>query len=128
MSCLLLATHVVPASGEDKAPLITKRQQRQEARIRDGMRSGALSSEESASLMARQRAIKVRRRAMAADGKLNRSERTLLRHEQQAANRDIQRAMNDSGVAPAKTYRDDIQLERGRVTFPAHRFASDPDG
>ncbi|MGE0383162.1 MAG: hypothetical protein AB7Q97_00425 [Gammaproteobacteria bacterium] len=96
VTALLLATQVVPALAEDKAPLITKRQQRQEARIHAGVQSGQLTRDESDALMARQRSIKSRRRAMAADGTLNKSERTVLRYEQQAAKRAIQREMNDT--------------------------------
>lgn len=97
---LLLTAQAVPALAGDKAPLITKRQERQRDLIHEGARFGQLTGDEADALLARQRAIKARRRAMAADGKLDKSERTLLRYEQQAAKRAIRREMSDAERAP----------------------------
>lgn len=96
---LSLTAHVLPVLATDQAPLITERQQRQEARIRAGVESGQLTRDEAAVLIARQKSIKARRRAMAADGRLNKSERTVLRYEQQAAQRALRQERHDAEYA-----------------------------
>ncbi len=77
-----------PGSG---TPNVTKRQFRQERRIREGRRSGELTPAESARLQGQQAKIRHDKRAAKADGVVTKQERAKLHHEQRRANRTIAR-------------------------------------
>ena len=79
-----------PAQTPRKAT-ITQRQIRQQARIRQGVRSGALTPAETRRLEAEQRKIAREKRAAKADGMLTTAERAKIRHDQNKASRDIYR-------------------------------------
>lgn len=73
------------------AGVIHRRQQRQRARIHQGVQSGRLTSKERTRLNAEQRAIQGERAAALADGRITRPERRAIRHDQNQASRDIRR-------------------------------------
>lgn len=84
---MMLAGVAGAATTED--PLIQKREQRQEKRIQQGVKSGKLTKEEAAKLEAQQTKIKQDEAAMKADGKLTPAERRKLRKEQNKASKEI---------------------------------------
>lgn len=85
---VMLAAGAVFAGPTDD-PGIQKREQRQEKRIDQGVKSGELTPKEAGKLEAEQAKIKQDEAKMKADGKLSKEERKQLHREQNRASRDI---------------------------------------
>lgn len=77
-------------------PGVTKRQVRQRARIRQGVRTGELTPGEAAKLRGEQRKIKADKQAAKADGKVTPAERKQLQKEQNKSSRDIYRLKHNN--------------------------------
>ena len=75
---------------------INKVEHREQARIRQGIRSGELTRAEARRLEAQQARIRVDERFDRADGKLTLKEREQLRKELHRASRDIYRQKHDN--------------------------------
>ena len=76
-------------TAQTATPVVTERQQSQNARINQGVASGQLTPNETAKLRAQQRAIKAEKKAFKADGKVTAAERAKLRADQNRASRNI---------------------------------------
>jgi len=76
---------------QTKTPRITKRQLRQQARIKQGVKSGELTKGEARRLEKEQAKIQQDKKDTKADGTVTPAERNKIRHEQNKANRDIRR-------------------------------------
>ncbi len=85
----LLSQSVFAASTDD--PKIHQREQNQEKRIEQGVRSGQLTPREAGRLEAQQAKIQQDEARMKADGKLTPAERKKLTREQNRASRNIYR-------------------------------------
>jgi hypothetical protein len=73
----------------------TTRQVNQQARIREGKRSGELNKKETARLQREQRRIAIEKRIAAGDGTVTPKEKAFLRREQNRASRHIYRERHD---------------------------------
>lgn len=74
-----------------KTPRITKRQINQQARIKEGVKSGKLTKGETGVLEKEQAKIQQDKKNAKADGKVTPKERRKIRREQNKASRDINR-------------------------------------
>ena len=91
-SALAIAFTVITCgvvTAQTATPVVTERQQSQNARIYQGVASGQLTRNETAKLRAQQRAIKAEKKAFKADGKVTAAERAKLRADQNRASRNI---------------------------------------
>jgi hypothetical protein len=77
---------------------VNGRQRRQQGRIAQGLRSGALTPREAARLRAEQRWIRREERLYRADGVLGPWDRADLRRDLARASRDIEREKHDGQV------------------------------
>jgi uncharacterized membrane protein YebE (DUF533 family) len=74
---------------------IDQHQKNQEKRIRKGLKSGSLTTNEANQLLKEQDAIKAERRAARADGVVTKQERKSIKAHQKQANRDIKSAKHN---------------------------------
>ncbi|TWJ32705.1 hypothetical protein [Geobacter argillaceus] len=96
----LLATAVYAGNTND--PGIQQREQNQEKRIQQGIKSGELTPKEAGRLETEQARIKQDEARMKADGNLTKKERAKLRREQNRASRDIYRKKHNEREVTAK--------------------------
>ncbi|TAJ22624.1 MAG: hypothetical protein EPO64_13320 [Nitrospirae bacterium] len=92
---LAVASATPVLAGPDETPGIDRREQRQEERIQDGVRSGALTPREAAKLEAEQARIRAKEQAMKADGVVTRGERKELQRDLDRSSRHIAREKHD---------------------------------
>jgi Ni/Co efflux regulator RcnB len=78
-----------------RTPRASARQQSQQMRIREGVRSGDLTRSETHRLRTEQRHVRRTKRRMNADGKITGEERARLQHKQNRVSRDIRRQKLD---------------------------------
>lgn len=95
-SILLVASLI--ASAQTATPGITARQRNEQARIRQGVRSGELTRGETRRLKNREADIRQDKRAARADGVVTRDERQDIRKEEAKASRAIYRQKHDGQV------------------------------
>lgn len=93
---LLAASH--SASAQTAVPGRPVRPRNEQARIRQGVASGALNRAEAARLKSRQAAIRQDKRAARADGVVTRDERQDIRQDERQASRAIYRQKHDGQV------------------------------
>jgi hypothetical protein len=86
-------------AGPTDDPGIQQREQNQERRIQQGIKSGELTPREAGRLEAQQARISQREERMKADGKLTKAERRVLHHDQNAASRNIYRKKHNNRTA-----------------------------
>ena len=84
-----------PASATPKTPRITKRQINQQARIKQGVKSGELTKGETRKLEKEQAKIQYDKKVAKSDGKVTPQERRKITREQNKASRDIKRLKNN---------------------------------
>ena len=84
------------ALAQTNTPVVTERQENQQARIAEGVKSGELTKREAARLHAEQRTIRAEKRMAKADGKVTPAERAKLRRDQNRASADIYRQKHDA--------------------------------
>lgn len=103
-SLILIATLSIAAASVAQAgtrdPRINARQHAQHDRIRQGVRSGELTRQETRQVADEQRDIRQLERAYKSDGTLSRTERRDLAHEQNQASRDIYQQKHDAQERP----------------------------
>ena len=87
----IVSASVVGAYAQDKTPVVDQREQNQEKRVEQGIKSGELTKGEAAHLEAQQGKIKVDEAKAKADGKVTAKERAKLKREQNRASRNIYR-------------------------------------
>ena len=87
--------------AQDNTPRIDKREKRQQKRINQGVKSGALTKGEAARLEKQQAKIKNDEAAAKSDGKMTPQERRKLTKEQNAASRNIYRKKHNAKTQPA---------------------------
>jgi hypothetical protein len=83
------------ADARIRDPGVNARQQNQQQRVRQGVRSGELTRHETRQLVGDQRDIRQLERAYKSDGKVTRAERVDLHQEQNQASRDIHDAKHN---------------------------------
>jgi uncharacterized membrane protein YebE (DUF533 family) len=90
---------MVPASGLAegvKDPKINDRQHNQQARIRQGVKSGELTRAEKTRLEAEEKRIRANEKKAKADGKLTAKERARLEKELNKSSNDIYKQKHDN--------------------------------
>lgn len=93
---LMIAFISAPAVMADiSTPRIDQREDKQQDRIQQGIRSGELTPQEAHRLGAQQYHINRLEQAAKADGVVTPGERRRLMHQQNMANRNISRAKNN---------------------------------
>lgn len=85
----LLALVSVNAQAQTATPNITKRQEHQQKRIAEGVRSGELTARETANLERQEAKIQADKHAAKADGVVTSAERAKLQAEENRTSRDI---------------------------------------
>jgi len=81
-----------------KTPKITKKQIRQQARIKQGVQSGELTKGETVRLEKEQGKIRAEKLQAKSDGKVTPQERQKIRHDQRKASRHIYRAKHNDNT------------------------------
>ena len=81
-------------------PGVNQRQHNQQDRIKQGVRSGQLTKEETKDLRSEQKAIRQEERAYKSDGKLTKEERKDLHQDLNALSKDIYQEKHDADVRP----------------------------
>lgn len=84
--------------AQTKTPRVTKRQERQQERIAQGVKSGELTAKETEHLEAREAKIQHDKKEAKADGKVTASERARLNREENRSSRAIRRQKHDAQV------------------------------
>ena len=97
---LLLGLAFGSVSAQTKTPVVNKRERAQQARIRQGVKSGELTPGETRRLEARESKIQADKMAAKADGKVTPAERRKLNREQNRASRKIYRLKHNNNVNP----------------------------
>jgi hypothetical protein len=85
-----------PQTGTTKTPVIKERQMNQRARIRQGVKSGALTKGEARQLREEQRTIQAEKQMAKTDGKVTPAERAKIRRDQNKASKDIYRLKHNN--------------------------------
>lgn len=83
-------------SAQTVTPNVTKRQANQQARIGQGVSSGALTPKETQHLEAREAKIQHDKKAAKSDGTVTPAERAKLQHEENRTSRAIYRQKHDA--------------------------------
>ena len=84
-------------------PVVNARQQNQQQRIAEGVKSGQLTGREAVRLEREERAVRVEERAYKSDGKLTPAERKHLNQDLNKTSRDIYRQKHDAQTRPGTT-------------------------
>ncbi len=92
----------VSVSAQTATPRVDQRQANQEARIQQGVQSGALTGKEAAKLEKGQAKVQAKEDKAKADGKVTARERAKLAKAQDRQSRRIAREKHDRQTAPAK--------------------------
>lgn len=87
---VLASLFAIPAFAQNTTtPNVDKRQENQQARIANGINSGALTAQETANLEKREAKIEADKQMAKADGKVTKAERAKLQHEENRASKKI---------------------------------------
>ena len=98
LAVLALLSASYTATAQTATPGIAARQRNEQARIRQGVRSGALTRPEAARLRGREAEIRQDKRAAKADGIVTRDERQDIRQDERRTSRAIYRQKHDGQV------------------------------
>jgi len=113
MNMILLAATMFCGAGmtlgtafaDDQAgthdPAVKAREHRQQARIRQGVRSGELTKDEAKGLRKEERGIRQEERQFKSDGKLTPAERAKLHSDLNKTSKDIYQEKHDAEKRPA---------------------------
>ena len=91
LTVAVLGALSLPAFAQNTTPQVDQRQDRQERRIEQGVRTGQLTAREAARLERGQARIRQMERQALADGHISRSERAAIQREQDKQNQLIAR-------------------------------------
>jgi hypothetical protein len=90
-----MTTAMFAQNGTPATPGVKERQQNQQARIANGVKTGELNAKETARLERQQHRIQQDKRAAKADGTVTKAERAQIHARQNAASRNIARQKHD---------------------------------
>jgi len=93
---LALISIASAVSAQTHTPEITKRQENQQARIAQGVKSGQLTAKESEHLESREAKIRHDKKMAKSDGKVTHAEREKLRHEENRTSKAIYHQKHDA--------------------------------
>lgn len=92
---VMMAGSIIFTYAQTATPVSNQKQVTQRQRIKQGVRSGELTQQETRRLMAEQRHIYREKNRAACDGVITLQERSRIRMEQQIANSNIYRKKNN---------------------------------
>ena len=99
LKTIAIAAFVIGISGssiaQTKTPVIRERQENQQQRIKEGVKSGELNKREAARLQAEQAKIQAEKKAAKSDGNVTPAERAKIKHDQNKASRHIYKEKHD---------------------------------
>ncbi|GAA4025809.1 hypothetical protein GCM10022409_07270 [Hymenobacter glaciei] len=98
LTALALLGASYSASAQTATPVIAARQHNQQTRIRQGVKSGALTRAEATRLKSREADIRQDKAAAKADGVVTRDERQDIRKDEHQTSRAIYRQKHDAQV------------------------------
>ncbi len=90
------------ATKKSATPGINQRQRNQQARIRQGVKSGELTKHETRKLEREQGRIRADKLEAKSDGKVTKGERKAIHREQNKASKDIYKEKHDAQKRPPK--------------------------
>lgn len=96
---LLMSAITASAFAQTNTPNLDKRQENQEKRIDQGVKSGALTAKEAGNLEKREAKLEADKQAAKADGKVTPAERRKLQHEANRDSRAIYRKKHNGRTA-----------------------------
>ena len=96
VAVILIMTFAAPVFAGPKSPGVDRREHKQKQRIKQGVKSGALTKDEARALSAEQRAIRAKEREMKSDGPLTREERKELHQDLNEASKNIAEQKHDA--------------------------------
>lgn len=96
VAVILIMTFAAPVFAGPKSPGVDRREHKQKQRIKQGIKSGALTKEETRALRAEQRAIRAKEHEMKSDGVLTREERKDLHQDLNEASQNIAEQKHDA--------------------------------
>ena len=96
VAVILILTFAAPVFAGPKSPGVDRREHKQKQRIKQGVKSGALTKEEGRALAAEQKAIRAKEREMKSDGSLTREERKELHQDLNEASGNIAEQKHDA--------------------------------
>ena len=91
----IAAFAILPLAAQTATPRVDARQEKQDARIDQGVRSGELTKKEAAKLKAGQAKVEAKEEKAKADGKVTAKERAELEHAQDKQSRKIAKQKHD---------------------------------
>ena len=92
----MMAFSLANVSAQTATPVVDQKQQNQNARINQGVKSGEITPKEAARLNARETKIQHDKRVAKADGKVTPAEKAKLNREQKRTSRAIARQKHDA--------------------------------
>ena len=98
VALLVVALFVIASAQQafaQSTPKADKREHNQQARIKQGVKSGELTKREAVKLEKEQAKIRVEEKAMKADGKVTAAERAKLQYDQNKASKRIYKQKHD---------------------------------
>ncbi|WP_447978954.1 hypothetical protein [Candidatus Nitrospira bockiana] len=95
VAAVLIMTIAAPVFADPQTPRVDRREHRQKQRIREGVKSGALTRDEAKQLRQEQREIRAKEREMKADGMVTREERKELHRDLNESSRQIFQEKHD---------------------------------
>jgi uncharacterized membrane protein YebE (DUF533 family) len=95
LASLLLAGISYENMAQTATPKIRKKQETQQKRIENGVKTGKLTPEEAAKLEQKQAKIQLDKKAAKADGVVTKEERKNIHHQQKKANHQIAKQKHD---------------------------------
>lgn len=95
VAVILIMAFAAPVFAGPKSPGVDRREHKQKQRIKQGVKSGALTKDEARALAAEQKAIRVKEREMKSDGSLTREERKELHQDLNEASKNIAEQKHD---------------------------------
>lgn len=99
IAAILATAFAAPAFAQTATPKIDQRQENQQNRIANGIKSGELTAKETQNLEKREVKIEGDKQAAKADGKVTRAERRKLTREENKASRAIYRKKHNARKA-----------------------------
>lgn len=99
VASLLLSAFAVSAFAQTNTPKIDQRQENQQQRIDNGVKSGALTAKETNNLDKREAKIEADKTAAKADGKVTPAERRKLKREENKTSKAIYRKKHNNRTA-----------------------------
>ncbi|MGZ3239166.1 MAG: hypothetical protein ACXWJK_02100 [Burkholderiaceae bacterium] len=99
LASILLSTFAVSAFAQTNTPRIDQRQENQQQRIDNGVKSGALTAKETNNLDKREAKLEADKQAAKADGKVTPKERRKLKREENRDSKAIYKKKHNARTA-----------------------------